>query len=122
MASKVLVVDDAEDIRKVVTFVLKKEGYEVLEAGDGQEALDSIKNNAPDLVLLDLHLPVLDGPEVLKQLKSDELLKSIPVVLLTASDQSIIEEKTDDLNPDGVLKKPFNADVLKEEVRKYLGA
>ena len=85
MAKKILIVDDEPDILKIVTYRLGKAGYEIIAAADGQKGLDLIKEQKPDLVLLDLRLPVLDGDEVCKQVKADDKLKDIPVILLTAT-------------------------------------
>lgn len=115
---KILVVDDELDILRVVVFVLEKANYEVLEAVDGKEALDLIKEQTPDLILLDLRLPVIDGYEVCRRLKADEKYKSIPVVLLTASGVSLVVQKTKELKVDGYIIKPFSRDELLLKVRK----
>ena len=120
MAKKVLVVDDEPDILKMVTFRLKKEGYEVITAKDGQEALDLIKSGRPDLVLLDLRLPVMDGYEVCRILKIDENLKQIPVIFLTASVVGSIVEKVKEFKADGYLIKPFDPVKLLETVKKFI--
>ena len=120
MAGKILVVDDEPDILKMVTFRLKKEGYEVIIAVDGQEALDLINKERPDLVLLDLRLPVIDGYGVCKTLKADRNLKQIPVVFLTASVTSSIAEKVKAFNADGYLIKPFDPVKLLEIVKKFI--
>jgi len=120
MAGKILVVDDEPDILKMVTFRLKKEGYEVITAKDGQEALDLINRERPDLVLLDLRLPVMDGYEVCKRLKTDKNLKQIPVVFLTASVTSSIAEKVKAFNADSYLIKPFDPVKLLETVKKFI--
>ncbi len=120
MAGKILVVDDEPDILKMVTFRLKKEGYEVITAMDGQEALDLANRERPDLVLLDLRLPVMDGYEVCKALKADENLKQIPVVFLTASVASSIVEKVKAFKAEGYLIKPFDPVKLLETVKKFI--
>ena len=121
MAKKILVVDDEPDILKVVIFRLKKLGHEIATATNGQEALDSIQKEKPDLILLDLRLPVIDGYEVCKRLKTDEELKHIPIILLTASTAGSIAEKTKEFKADDYLIKPFDMKELRAKVKKFLG-
>ncbi len=118
---KVLVVDDEPDILKVISFRLKKSGYEVLTAGDGKAALDLIAVNKPDLILLDLRMPVLSGEEVCAMLKASDELKTIPVILLTASSGGKIADKAKELRADDCMIKPFEAEILLEKVRKIIG-
>lgn len=121
MAKKILVVDDEPDLLKVVTFRLRKTGYEVITATNGQNGLDLIKKEKPDLVLLDLRLPILDGDEVCRRLKADDKLKSIPVILITAtSSVSKIAEKTKELGADDYMMKPFDPEELLKKVKKFI--
>ncbi len=118
---KVLVVDDEPDILRVISFRLQKAGYEVLTAKDGKTALDLVAGNKPDLILLDLRMPVVSGEEVCATLKSDAALKTIPVILLTASSGGKITDKAKELKADDCMIKPFEAEVLLEKVRKFIG-
>ena len=118
---KVLVIDDEPDILKVISFRLKKAGYEVLTASNGKIALDLISVNKPDLILLDLRMPVMGGEEVCAQLKNDALLKEIPIILLTASSGGGIAEKAKELKADDSLVKPFDYDILLGKVQKLIG-
>lgn len=120
MPKKILVVDDEVDILKVVTFRLRKSGYEILTAVDGREGLELIRNERPDLILLDLRLPVIDGYEVCRQVKADEELKNIPVILLTASSAAKIIERTKEFKADDYIIKPFNPTELLEKVKKLI--
>jgi len=117
---KVLIADDETDILKVVSFRLKKAGYEVFEASNGQIAIDLISQNKPDLILLDLRMPIMDGYEVCAKIKNDETLKNIPIILLTASSSKIAEKKNE-LKAEDCMIKPFNPDELLEKVRKLIG-
>lgn len=122
MAKKILVVDDEQDILRVVTFRLKKAGYEVISAVDGQKGFDLIEGHKPDLVLLDLRLPVLNGDEVCRQVKADDKLKHIPIILLTATGSiSKIAEKTKELGADDYIMKPFDPEELIEKIKKFMG-
>jgi CheY-like chemotaxis protein len=118
---KVLVVDDEPDILKVISFRLKKAGYEISTAANGKIALDIISGNKPDLVLLDLRMPIMGGEEVCARIKSDALLKDIPIILLTASSGDKITEKAKELGVEDCLVKPFDSDVLLKKVQKLIG-
>lgn len=120
MPKKILVVDDELDILQVVKFRLKKEGYEIIAAHNGQEALDLVKKEKPNLILLDLRLPVIDGYEVCRRLKSDEELKAIPIIFMTASSAGKVAEKTKELKADDYIIKPFEPEVLLEKVKKFI--
>ncbi len=85
MGKKILVVDDEPDLLKVTLLRLKKTGYEVFGCVDGQEALDLARQIMPDLIILDVYLPVINGDDVAKILKKDDELKHIPIILISAS-------------------------------------
>jgi CheY-like chemotaxis protein len=120
MAKKILVVDDEPDILHEVSFILQKKGYEVIPATNGQEALDCIEEKHPDLVILDLWLPLIDGIEVGRRVKADEALRDIPIVLLTASVDNI-EGKVKEARADDYLLKPFDYMELLEKVKRFVG-
>jgi CheY-like chemotaxis protein len=80
----ILVVDDSTAIRRIIGRLLEAKGYRVVEAGDGQQALDACRTQQPDLVILDFDMPVMDGPTALRAMKADPALESIPVLFLTA--------------------------------------
>lgn len=117
---KILLVDDEPDLVKVTTYRLKKMGYDVVAGVTGQEALDLIRSEKPDLVLLDLRLPVIDGLDVCKKVKADKKLKDIPIILFTASTGSIVDN-VKEVGADGYLIKPFNQEQLAAELKKFLG-
>ncbi|MBU1726008.1 MAG: response regulator, partial [Candidatus Omnitrophica bacterium] len=85
MARKILVVDDDPDIRDVLKITLSEEDYEILEAGDGEEALKIIHSKSLDLVLLDYRIPKMDGREVCRRIKKDLLLSHLPIIMVTGS-------------------------------------
>ena len=119
MAKKILFVDDEPDVMRVALFRLKKAGYEVATAVNGQEALDLVQQIIPDLLLIDIRIPIFTGLEVCKKVKSDEKLKHIPVILFTASVQDM-DIKVKEVGADGYLLKPFNPEQLLEKVKKFL--
>jgi len=121
MAKKILVVDDEADILKAVTFRLKKSGYDVIEATDGQEALVLIREQGPHLIILDLRLPIMSGWEVCRRIKSDDQFKHIPIILLTATAGAVNLSVTKELEIEGILVKPFEPEELLEKVKKLLG-
>lgn len=119
MSSKILIVDDEPDLLKIAVFRLKKAGYEITTAVDGGEALDCIYKNRPDVVLLDLLLPVIDGVEVCRKIKQDDALKNIPVILFTASALDI-QQKVKEAGAEDYIVKPFDIDELLEKVNRQL--
>lgn len=107
MAKNILVVDDEPDILEVIKRRVEKMGFGFLGALDGKEALKVIQSKRPDLIILDLNLPIVSEHEISKKIKSNGVLKNIPIIILTASTQNI-ENKTKELKADGYLLKPFD--------------
>ena len=121
MTPKVLVVEDSTVSRKVITSTLSKKGYQILEAEDGFQALAQLSNEAPDLVLLDLVLPGMDGYKVLAHMKKKESFANIPVIILTAKDTLFDKLRGKMSGSDEYLTKPFSPTELLAKVEKYLG-
>ncbi len=120
-ASTVLLVDDEAKLRKVMRDLLERDGYVVLEAQDGVEALDLVDRHAPDVVVLDLHLPGLDGFGVLERLRSRPETEQIPVVVLTARGEEDNEVRVFEMGADDFLSKPFRARALSARLRTLIG-
>lgn len=97
MPKKILAVDDSPSVRKLVEFSLKRGGFLVTTAQDGQEALDIIVRDSFDAVILDVNMPRLDGFEFLRRIKTNETLASIPVVMLTTEGHDVDKERARDL-------------------------
>lgn len=116
----ILVVEDEEDILELVIYNLAKEGYTVSGVGSGEEAIKRIRSKPPDLVLLDLMLPGLDGLEVCKMLKSDAKTKAIPVTMLTAKGEEADIVTGLELGADDYITKPFSPRVLSARVKAVL--
>jgi DNA-binding response OmpR family regulator len=113
MAAKILVVDDEESVRQLFQIVLKHEGYEVLLAANGAEALIAAHNEQPDIIILDWMMPMLDGLAVLQQLRKDEVTAHIPIVMLTAKQSENDMSAALVSGADVYLTKPFEPqDVL----------
>jgi len=117
----VLLVDDEDDLRRVMRDLLEREGYTVHEARDGAQALDEVDRHAPDIIVLDLNLPGLDGYGVLSHLRSREATKDIPVVVLTAKGDEDNEVRVFELGADDFLSKPFRARSLAARLEAVLG-
>ena len=117
---RILLVEDNPMNRRVSQFLLKAQGYIVDEARDGQEALDKVKTQLPDLILMDLQLPGLDGFAATKIIKENEATKQIPVVALTAYAMSGDAERALAAGCDGYITKPIDTRVLPAIVAEYL--
>jgi two-component system, OmpR family, alkaline phosphatase synthesis response regulator PhoP len=118
--STILVVDDEEDIRELVELNLSREGYQVLTCETGEQALERVFSKAPDLVVLDLMLPGIDGLEVCKRLKADPKTQQIAVVMLTAKGEEADIVTGLELGADDYVTKPFSGKVLVARVRRLL--
>lgn len=117
---KIVIVDDDQDIRLLLDFNLSGEGYEVLEAANGAEALDIIKTNEIALVVTDLSMPVMDGYELIKNLKDNPETSKIPVLLLTGREEERVSTEGMTNPPDDFIPKPFVKADLLEKVEKLL--
>jgi type II secretory ATPase GspE/PulE/Tfp pilus assembly ATPase PilB-like protein/CheY-like chemotaxis protein len=117
----VLLVEDEEQLRRVMKDLLQREGYRVAEARDGIQALDEVDRSAPDVIILDLNLPGLDGYGVLSQLRSRPATRDIPVMVLTAKGDEDNEVRVFDLGADDFVTKPFRARSLTARIEAVLG-
>jgi len=116
----ILVVDDEPDIRLLTKVNLERDGHQILTAGDGNEALEAVKETPPDLILLDVMMPDVDGPATLERLRP--LIGDAPVIFLTAKTQSSDLERLTSLGAVGVIAKPFDPMGLPEEVDALIGS
>jgi two-component system cell cycle response regulator DivK len=117
---KILVVDDNNDSRELVVKVLKNQGYEMIEAIDGEDALEKAVSEKPDLILMDISIPKINGYEVTKRLKSLEEVKEIPVVALTAHAMRGDRAKALEAGCEGYISKPINVRELPGQVKSYM--
>jgi DNA-binding response OmpR family regulator len=120
-ARKVLLVDDEDSLRKVMKDLLERDGYVVTEARDGVQALDQVDRVGPDIIVLDLNLPGLDGYGVLSHLRSRPATAAIPVIVLTAKGDEDNEVRVFELGADDFLTKPFRARALSARLEAVLG-
>ena len=117
---KILVVDDEVDLVETVRFPLEMEGYQVLVSYNGEDALNQARKENPDLILLDLMLPKLDGYKVCRLLKFDERYKHIPILMLTAKIQEKDKALGMETGANEYITKPFDMDLLLQKVKGYL--
>ncbi len=120
MAKKIVLAEDESHIARLITFKLEREGYEVIWADDGEKALNSIKSSKPDLIILDIMMPVMDGYEVLEKVKEEEQLKAIPVIMLTAKGQEQDILKGFNSGIEDYIVKPFRPAELVARIRNVL--
>jgi two-component system alkaline phosphatase synthesis response regulator PhoP len=118
---KILVVEDEAELTGAIQIRLEQAGYEVLVAYDGQQGLEKARGENPDLIVLDLMLPKMDGYKVCRMLKFDEKYKKIPVVMLTARAQEKDESLGYEVGADAFITKPFKYQVLLSKIRELLG-
>lgn len=122
MALRVLIVEDEPHIIESLAFVLGREGYDVASVMDGEAALDMLRRAPPDLVILDVMIPRLNGFEVLKAAKSDPAMRRIPIVVLTAKGQVHDRRLAQEIGSDGFMTKPFSNREIVDQVRRLIGA
>ncbi|MFW6147944.1 MAG: response regulator [Thermodesulfobacteriota bacterium] len=120
-AKKVLVVEDDQDNREMVIKILKHNGYQPIEAVNGREAMAKARTENPDLILLDLYIPKMDGYEVTKRLKADQGLNHIPIIALTAHAMKGDREEALAAGFDGYIAKPINVRELPQQIEHFLG-
>lgn len=119
--TKILAVDDSTSMRQMVSFTLKGAGYDVIEASDGQEALEKAKNDQVDLVLSDVNMPVMDGISLIKELRGLPNYKYTPMLMLTTESATDKKSEGKAAGATGWIVKPFNPDQLLNTIKKVLG-
>jgi two-component system alkaline phosphatase synthesis response regulator PhoP len=117
---KILIVDDEPNIVMSLEYTFKKNNYEVFIARDGQEALDIVTNTIPDLIILDVMMPMVDGYNTLEQIKKNDTLKHIKVIFLSAKNKESDIEKGMALGADAYLTKPFSIKKVVDQVNELL--
>ena len=120
MHKTIMVVDDERDLVETIKLKLSAEGYDVIEAYDGQEALEKMRQKRPDLVLLDIMMPQLNGYQVCREIKKDAKLKQIPVLMLTAKVQESDKFWGLETGADDYITKPFEFETLMDSIKKYV--
>jgi len=121
MPKKILVVDDEKELVEMIKMRLEASGYEVIPAYDGQEALEKARKEKPDLIVLDLMLPKIDGYKVCRMLKFDEKYKHIPIIMFTARAQEEDKKLGEEVGADAYITKPFESQALLKKIKELLG-
>jgi DNA-binding response OmpR family regulator len=117
----ILAADDEDDILELIAFRLEHSGYTVLQAHDGAEALELARSSQPDLAVLDVMMPKMDGIELTRRLREDEATNKMPIILLTARTQEADIQRGFDAGADDYMRKPFSPQELRSRVQAILG-
>ena len=120
MTRRVLIVEDQEDNRQILRDLLAHAGYEVIEVGDGAQALPAASVHRPDVILMDIQLPLVDGYEATRRIKADPTLKHIPIIVVTSYALSGDESVARAAGCDAYIAKPFSPRALLAKIREYV--
>jgi two-component system cell cycle response regulator DivK len=120
MSKRILVVEDQEDNRQIVRDLLTANDYEMTEAENGEEALAAVAKDRPDLILMDIQLPVMDGYEATRRIRADPSLSSIPIIAVTSYGLSGDEEKARAAGCNDFVPKPYSPRQLLAKIREFL--
>jgi two-component system cell cycle response regulator DivK len=120
MSKRILVVEDHEDNRQILRDLLASAGYEMIEAGNGEDGVAAATAEQPDLILMDIQLPILDGYEATRQIKAKPALNSIPIIVVTSYALSGDEEKARIAGCDAYVAKPYSPRQLLARIRDFL--
>ena len=118
---KILIVDDEADIIEILKFVLEAQGYECITATDGEEGLRLARESNPDLIILDVMMPKINGYKISRLLKYDSKYKDIPILMVTARSQEEDKLIGEETGANEYITKPFQVDFVVEKVKSYLG-
>ncbi len=120
MSKRILVIEDTEDNRRILRDLLTNAGFELIEASDGESGVAMAEQHRPDLILMDIQLPVLDGYEATRRIKANPALRHIPIIAVTSYALSGDEAKSRAAGCDGYVAKPFSPRQLLAKVREFL--
>ncbi len=121
MKKTIMTVDDSASVRQMVAFTLRNAGYEVIEAKDGQDAVDKLDGKRVNLIFADLNMPVMDGIELIRNLRAHPAFKFVPIVMLTTESQEKKKAEGKAAGATGWIVKPFKPEQLVAVVKKLLG-
>jgi DNA-binding response OmpR family regulator len=119
---RILIVDDEPNIVLALELLMKREGYEIRTVGDGERAVEAVETFRPDLILLDVMMPRMDGYEVCQRIRADATLKDISIVMLTAKGREVEKEKGLALGADLYITKPFSTREVVRKVKELLAS
>jgi CheY-like chemotaxis protein len=118
--SRILIAEDFEENRTALTLILKYAGFDVIEVENGRQAIDAVRQEEPDLVLMDVTLPVIDGLEATREIRSDEKFERLPIIILSAHDSDEIRREAAEAGGSVYLSKPFEVAELKKLIEGCL--
>ena len=118
--SKILIVEDNEKNMYLISYILKKKGYETIEATTGEQGVELAVKEKPDLVIMDIQLPGIDGLETTKRIRASAADANIPIIAMTSYAMTGDKEKAIEAGCTGYIEKPINPDTVLEEIEKYL--
>jgi two-component system cell cycle response regulator DivK len=120
MSKRILVVEDQEDNRQILRDLLGSAGYDMIEADNGEDAIAAAREHHPDLILMDIQLPILDGYEATRRIKADAALRMIPIIVVTSYALSGDEDKARAAGCDDYVAKPYSPRALLSKVKQHL--
>ena len=120
MNKRILVVEDQEDNRRILHDLLTSAGYEIVQAENGEEAVKAAAAQRPDLILMDIQLPLLDGYEATRRIKADPALRAIPIIVVTSYALSGDESKARAAGCDAYITKPYSPRAILAKIREYV--
>jgi two-component system, cell cycle response regulator DivK len=120
MTKRILVVEDQEDNRQILRDLLANAGFDMIEAEDGVQAIVAASKHRPDLILMDIQLPMVDGYEATRRIKADPALSAIPIIVVTSYALSGDEDKAREAGCDAYVAKPYSPRALLAKIREYL--
>lgn len=120
MVKKILIIDDEQDFVDTTSFSLENSGFTVLASLDGLSGIEKAKKQKPDIILLDLMMPDIDGYEIAKRLKEDKLTANIPIIVLTAVMSADLEQKIQQSKASDYMFKPCDLDILTQKIEKIV--
>ena len=121
MAKTIMTADDSASVRQMVSFTLKQAGYDVVEAVDGQDAFDKLKNNSVNMLITDLNMPNIDGIELIKKVRGESKYRFMPIIMLTTESQASKKQDGKAAGATGWIVKPFKPEQLLAVIKKVLG-
>jgi len=120
MKSKVMVIEDNEQNMYMITYLLESYNYEVIQSFNGIDGIKKVKEEKPDIILLDIHLPEMDGYNIAREIKKNEELKNIPIIAVTAYAMMGDKEKAIDAGAIGYIEKPIDPDTFVSQMEAFL--
>ncbi len=118
----ILIIEDDEDSRFLLKYYLSEINYEVVEAKDGKEGIQIVKSKKPDLILIDIMMPVMDGNTATKIIREDTQFNNIPIVALTANTSEDEKQRSIDAGCNDFIEKPLDLNILTEVIKKHIGS